>query len=300
MKAPRFARAIGIAAMALSLPVAAFDPGFHRRYTSQAGEMLRKCDTHGVKVPSNEEIDALAKATEAEDDASIVRLANWHYAHNPAMARYFLPGIQMDLRRIFDRRVDELFEYAGSGQWCREEVFRRAGSVAHYIQDMRVPAHVIPINHGSVFGEEAFDKYPFAILPVAPKDPSQCEAWKAAAAPSRDTLARLLADARVDTRRRMHTRIPAAGAGKCTWSKAFWCDPAKDQCPADIPGFGTHRKSKFGDLHVDCEDAQGRLRLTPADYDDYFREAYQSMLVDTAIVVLMANELAGGCKPANP
>lgn len=287
--------AIALAALWASGAACAFEPAFHQRYTKAAAVHLAKCPSNEVTLPTADEIRSFARGTQDEDDPSFGRIANWHYARNQQMDRFFIYPFQMNLDRRFDQRISQLFEHAASSSCARPEIFHLAGRVTHYIQDMRVPAHVIPINHGSIFGPEPFDKHEFKYAELGP--PEYCQAWAAEAkAMSRSTLARMLAKARDDTRNRIHKKIVKEGKTfACTWSEVFWCDPAKEGCDADLRGFGTHRSDRFGASEVACGRNGARLTLDEADYNAFFREPYRMMLADTATALLLARELADRC-----
>jgi hypothetical protein len=276
-----------------AVPAWGFTPKWHAHYATLAHEMMSSCHPAGPL-----HVDAFVRGAKAEDDPSFERSANWHYARNEKMPRYFvLPpapvGFRTDMDAIFARRLAGLHDPAigKSGKCSTEAVFEMAGRVSHYLQDVRVPAHVIPIDHGFLFPKEPFDSYDFDLNPPDMLV-TECKELSAAAnVSSRHAITRRLAAARDDTLARIHTRVFTDGPN-CTWSDVFWCDHRYEQCEGpQLNGFGLHRAgTKFGQPAIQCDGAE--RSIGKADYRRFFRQAHAEMLRDTAFMLLYAKALA--------
>lgn len=282
------AMVVVVALLLASAPAIAFKPARHKEYTQRAGSWLKGC---GFGPQVAEDFKHLAQGTENEDKPTLLRARNWHYAHNPKMSRGFV-FMRTDLEGIFPRRVDEVVAYAQSDTCKRAVLFEKAGRVLHYIQDMRVPAHVIPINHGFVFGDDQFDGYPFIYEEINGPTHAECDGWKEAKrnVTSRE-LHRLLRQARDDTRQQIDRKLKVNGMDQaCTWGQVFWCDSTREACGDELPGFGSYRADRFGASYVNCAGALVEPRME--DYLQFFKSDYRKMLKDIVSVWLFAGQLA--------
>lgn len=149
------------ASAGVAAPVHAFDAERHPELTRQAVELYRQCE--GVPL-SDELANALAEGTENED-ASILtlgqRMANWHFYNRDGKLRdSWFANRSLDV--IFAKRNVELETLLAAKTRDREQIYERAGRVLHYIQDMSVPAHVVPVYHAKLpllGGGDPFDAY---------------------------------------------------------------------------------------------------------------------------------------------
>jgi hypothetical protein len=308
-----------LAAFACLLPLAApaFDSDLHRLFSQAAA---KACPT-----PAAADGEAFAAGARNEDAALgslFTRMRNWHYAANAQTreTEWFLalPVPLTDahvhvpipfpwtarLQPVFERRIRELHEAARpDARACpAAEVHEKAGRVAHFLQDMRVPAHVIPVNHGwPFFHHDEFDADPFgnrrAVVPadlpsldLAPR----CAAIEAdASALSPDRIRARLARARDDTRQRIAAPIAGSANAECRWNRVFWCDPANGPCrDADYEGFGAYPpglRPRWGDASVQSP-ACGPAAITPP-YRAFFEAAYADMIEDTRFMLAYAAAL---------
>nr|WP_225937890.1 hypothetical protein [Myxococcus sp. RHSTA-1-4] len=99
----------------------------------------------------SEHRDSVLHGSTAEDINLHVKWTGWHHFYRPE------GRIDSSLRQGSDARVrvlwDEALEAARHGDLPR--AWDRAGHLAHHIQDMASPPHVVPVMHGAGDGFEA-------------------------------------------------------------------------------------------------------------------------------------------------
>jgi hypothetical protein len=288
----------------------AFKPEVHQVYTQRAIAAYRHCASINPGFPAapDSDLESVAIGTAAEDSTDkFSRATHWHYAGNDAMWKKLLFIFDVDLDGIFGKRVEDLHESAsGRGADWRSAHFQRAGRVLHYIQDMRVPAHVIPIHHGFSTGhDDQLDGFLYDEPGQGePMTSDTCAAIASAVVPCEKCLRKRLDDARDDTQAMLGIKASQAkpspeNANPVTrcWREVFWCKPeAGTECPgAAYPGFGAYRTGDdalaFGqEKTVMCG---GRaVRFTRKDYLEFFRDNYRKMIEDTVYLMLYAVRLA--------
>lgn len=280
-----------------SLDASAFSKERHEQYTAEAREVYHSCMS-GIAPP--ESWAAFAKGVPAEDAWALWRLANWHYAYIEGGAipdrlmMWPLPvRARTDFRHQFDRRVQEMV--AGARDKDVGKTFEAAGRIAHYIQDMRVPAHVIPIHHGSILGDDGFDTHDFGAMERVPADCAALSTFRHAPSADwtlhRDELLKLATAAASETRRMMEQDlVPGVKA-----RRLFWCLPEEvvidSACgDAGVRGMGAYRKGQpFGATEfIDGKEPTGDR------YRALFRSGYAGLLLDTARVYAYAARLLRG------
>ena len=301
----------------------AFSSQNHFVYTEEALRRFGACKV--VQSASAADKKAMSEGARAEDTTEpLRRMLNWHYARNDEMPRRTIfppiPGlIRTDFAHLFEWRVEQML--AAAGKCDVTATLEAAGRVAHFVQDMRVPAHVIPIHHGSVFGHDDFDDFPFLSSPGEVLPETACGSIDAMHARGRLMRAEPLAahvtflwkkvlaaraatEALIDNKpiledRAVKDRVPEDGSAKCTGRMLFWCrkedigaERAKEVAacgqPA-YPGFGAYRQGpRFGEPVPGCG-----TTLTKDHYRSYFAPGFAAMLEDTVEVFAYARALAG-------
>jgi hypothetical protein len=285
----------------------AFSPDHHREFSLDAVKVYLYCAGQ-LKVPTPVPMGTLMKLADGaklEDSSQLLsRISNWHYARNPDMPKKWLGFATPHIDTIFPQRIAEM-EAAGTTPspargLCRaDSLYQAAGRVAHYIQDMRVPAHVIPIHHGFVLGEDAVDS--FVSNSRIATWPS-CDEFKpyVDAMPTPFQLKTLLDDAVRDTSKAIHGPIDFDDANEpqqaCTWEYLYWCDPLnpKSRCKGSLSGFGEYRSKRIpADLNPEEQKVCRRAATatTPA-FRKFFRKRYEGAVRDTTAILFMTAYLA--------
>lgn len=289
---------------AVQLDCLAFSPDHHRDISAQAASAYLACTT-GLGKPSPVALDTLlefAKGARNEDATQpLTRITHWHYHRNDAMtARGWLGLADANLDAIFARRIREMTKIAKS-RCTLPALYEAAGHTAHFIQDMRVPGHAIPIHHGPFIADEALDHYsPERPLRIAIKCADAADA--AGKVLDRDALRTLLENAVRETsdaiRRPVQSPPGTALPKRCTWEKLFWCDPAvSGDCKAR-KGFGAYRVKPIPD-GLAPDDAAAICEAKPAQVkealDRFYAEQYTAAVTDTMKILFMLGNLAEGC-----
>jgi hypothetical protein len=294
-----------------TLNAGAFKPELHARYALRGANALATC-MNGRSMPDAWLMARLAEGTFDEDKTQLLqRVTNWHYAKTGRESWSLIfpwplwgfkrldEYLKMNLDQVFKIRVSELLRTADLRNCDKGQVFEKAGRILHFLQDMRVPAHVIPIHHGSLLGDDGFDGYIFDYedgnFPFAASDCREiAQAAKSLLQNPKSEFNKRLKAARTHTERQLDTPF----IGKCSAAETFWCDPARESC-AGPPGYGNYRKDSdgnevtFGKTRVFCKGAM--LNATEQHYKTFFKDGYREMMKDTATVALYADLLAEGC-----
>lgn len=219
---------LAAASVGVAVPAQAFDAERHPEFTRQAVELYRKCK--GVSL-SKESAEALAEGTENED-ASILtlgqRVANWHFYNRDGKLRdSWFANRSLDV--IFAKRNDELEVLLAAEPRDPVKIYERAGRVLHYIQDMSVPAHVVPIYHVTLpllGGGDSFDAYQPKELVGPPWSAAACQELRPSVTEdSGFPRARLEATAQSTLQRIGQLGKPESGHG---WEK-YWIYPSPDR-----------------------------------------------------------------------
>lgn len=295
--------------------VLAFKPELHFKYTIRASQELAACNLSPQIDPWL--VGKLAVATDKEDTTDLLdRVTNWHHAPTeelPEDSTFLLAHLTM--ANVFEERRRQLYEAIRQDGCRTAEVFHRAGGVLHFLQDMRVPAHVIPIHHGGA-QKDGFDEHDFGFEFSGTKRAFACgeldaEARSIAALATGGkredfmaALERIRERAGGDTHEMIGSRWPATS---CTAGDIFWCKPGeRKNCAAPLgEGFGSYRKSPksmgkkrktigFGEKELAC--GEDLVIARDEDYQKLFEAYYRKMLYDSALMLRLAQVASAGCR----
>lgn len=252
----------------------AFDPDLHRDYTRQAVEAWSSCAS---LLP--EAGKALAAGTDAEDTSALTawqRLTHWHFYNRDGKLQPFW-FIERNIDRIFAIRVDELEQLLKQERPDSLEVYEQTGRVLHYIQDMSVPAHVVPIFH--VAGAaDAFDSFRRSEnLPTFSLSLAECQQLNADTAIDPAYLHTLLSNAAESTLHAIGQRPPGTETHENAWQN-YWVWPARDPEEA-AKGWGEYGPCRFarGPAQPDCK--------SEAELEAFFEHQYRQTLLDSVRVL---------------
>lgn len=145
-----------------TLPANAFEPQKHAEFSSDAIALYKACTG---KFVSGKIAQALAEGAEDEDNSTPTRGMNWHFYNNDRKIGHYWRLVFFRCNgsneEIFKKRVEKLQKLIEE-KAPTEDIYAAAGRVAHHIQDMSSPPHVLPIYHTDV---DRFDKYEPATVP---------------------------------------------------------------------------------------------------------------------------------------
>lgn len=235
-------------AVGLSPRAEAFSVDDHRALTQAA---LDSAVASGRAPGLAEHRDAVLHGSTAEDLNLHVKWTGWHHFYRPE------GHVHSALREGSDARVRDLWDEAldAARHGDMDRAWDRAGHLAHHLQDMASPPHVVPVMHGLSDGFEglgaraALGRLPYReVAPLSGAD--------AQLALARETLAAVRSQSLAT---RDGTLIP--------WS-AFWAEP-----DSGTPGaFGAYGAvgNVFGQSKVRW---RGRVRQVDSASVDAFVDA---------------------------
>lgn len=99
---------------------------------------------------SKEMWKAFKKGNIEEDSKYLRKRKNWHF---------YDPTFTFNLEESLNRRFKELIDTLNKQINDKADIvviYKTLGGITHYLQDMVVPPHVVPVYHG---GSDAFDEY---------------------------------------------------------------------------------------------------------------------------------------------
>ena len=135
----------------------AFEPQKHKSISNRGVCIYEACTGHAIP---EELSSAFAKGALDEDEIGLTRLLNWHFYNNDKKLGHYWKFIfycNGSNERIFRKRLDKL-EAMFISKTPKRDIYAQAGRVAHHIQDMSSPPHVMPIYH---IGRDKFDGYEY-------------------------------------------------------------------------------------------------------------------------------------------
>lgn len=246
--------AVWLLAVGLASRAEAFSVEDHRALT---GAALDGAVAAGSGAGLKEHRDAVLHGATAEDLNLHVKWMGWHHFYRPD------GHLHSALREGSDARVralwDEALEAARHGDMAR--AWDRAGHLAHHIEDMASPPHVVPVMHGL---DDGFEDHGLgtALSRLPPRELAPLSGTDAQVALARETLDAVRTQSLTT---RDGTRIP--------WS-AFWSEP-----DARSPGaFGAYGPAGnvFGQSRIRW---QGHVHEVDATSTDAFMAARASAAV---------------------
>jgi hypothetical protein len=219
----RFA-AVLLLAVAVPLRAQAFAVGDHQRLTEAAIDAALASRERPLLERHRDEV---VHGATAEDLNLHVKWTGWHHFYTPE------GSLDTVIRQASDARVRglwaEALEAARHGDMAR--AFDRAGHLAHHLQDMASPPHVVPVNHGPGDGFEGYGiRDSLARAPrreVAPLPGAEAQ--------------RALA---IETLSAVRGEALTSKGGAIPWS-AFWAAP-KTHAPGAFGGYGAEVGNAFG------------------------------------------------------
>jgi len=236
----------------------------HARLTRESVQLVDRCRACGhLTGPSPAPFAEVLVRYDKQQDVLLRKLALWHFPARSAsaplqgLARWLLP---------FAYSAD--FEVWTNALWARvkrglspSELYPALGAALHYVQDVAVPAHALPIFHPTFASTtDDFDDYEgFRGYAGDELSCAQLESSCAEVSVPR-TLGQLLSRVRAQTRSdlsRPLTMLRSDGASSHTWGE-FWT--------AGEPGtgFGEYGCRSYGASSVRCGD-----QLFQVDQEEY-------------------------------
>jgi len=269
----------------LVTPCYAFEPKKHEIFSNHAVSIYETCT--GRAMPK-EVSSAFVRGSVNEDEWGRTRLKNWHfYNRDKRIGRYwkFIFYCYGSNEHVFCQRLNTL-----DGLFVSKapimEIYEVAGRIAHHIQDMSSPPHVMPIYHTS---GDKFDTHKPMHEPVV----DVAAICKEVNGPVVEPF-KLLDDAAKNTLKAVVEKDVFADGEtgiNDTWMK-FWGGP-DDQ---DLSGFKTY--GDYGNLFgtiPPCESILCRAYDSKA-FDRFYSDRYIRAVTDTARVLIYLDRRNAGLK----
>lgn len=272
----------------LLAPIAAFafDADVHMTYTKDAVSLyLQHCQSPLSERAKAALIAHLAHGAWAEDETErISRSLNWHFYNRDGQVES-TTLFNKSLDAIFARRVGDLERQLATPKRNLEETFVAMGRVLHYIQDMVVPAHVVPIYH--VKFKPFIDK-PDGVDGFRPTTPPSFEFSSAQCALLRQGESHTPRSFRALLDAVAQETLTAIGQGADSspstrhWLR-YWPTPTAAPDP-DRPGYALYGDCRF--LREERKSECGPERL-----DAFYRERYNRVIEATIRVIIQVEPM---------
>lgn len=278
--APFLALVFGMS-VALPSPAFGFDPELHGKYTEAAFTLYRE---HCQPALPSEAVESTVKGVKAEDGWTPTRARNWHFYNRDGQVRRAWWGAERNLDAVFRQRIRELEERLETRESDPSEIYKATGRVLHYIQDMSVPAHVVPIYHGPGL-KDRVDGYPpvvgDALQTVVQKELGRdlaergCERLRPGPEGSSAAFFQNLLDDTAQTTLRAIGQTNHPDAGSERWLK-FWGSSRH------LKGFAEYGPCSF-EAGINPKTCGG---VDDAALDRFYQDRYRRTLEDTVRVLL--------------
>ncbi|WP_224366615.1 hypothetical protein [Hyalangium versicolor] len=262
--------------LAVSPRASAFSVESHRALTEAALDAAR--GSKGSPWLEAHRAEVMHGAT-AEDLNLHVKWTGWHHFYFPE------GSLDTPLRRASDSRVRELWQEAleAARHGDLDRAFDRAGHLAHHIQDMASPPHVVPVNHGLT---DRFERYGIhaALTRIALREVPPLPGDEAQQQLARETLATV------------RNETLATAQGPIPWS-AFWTEPST-RGPGSFGHYGAEVGNAFGASTVHWKGKA--LSVEPATYAAFVDARVSSAVAYTRAFLEWASEQFEAAASDNP
>ncbi|MBL4760930.1 MAG: hypothetical protein JKY80_08795 [Mariprofundaceae bacterium] len=268
----------------------------HEQVTKAALLQYETCQAYFPTIlqPMSKEHAAIVIAANRDIDRmswlhigrSLSRLWHWHFydaalydADEPHIGiKPNFIGMERSLHGSFDKKLSRIKQL----EHPKGKKFSiLTGEILHFIQDMGVPAHVVPIYHDS-FHPDKFDRYVVYGMPkyIDMKKSVCSDLLKANKTPEKQLNA--LAE---DTRQAIAKHIPYSSE---TWL-IFWNLPARD-----TPSSGSfHHYGMCGNVFGETKEALQSLptacQLESDVFNNFYLDRYQKMVGASLRILLFLN-----------
>lgn len=292
-------RALALASLTLASaavqPAIAYDPETHRTISVQAMLLLMSCRPD---APGPGAMSAFAQGAFDEDETERMtsRAWNWHF-HNvdqrnpPPTFAFGVFNTTLDI--VLGRRNKDMETALAATPFDERAAWHAAGRVGHYIEDMSVPAHAVPIYHAplplpGLNIKDTFDSYAETHFGVdGPAIARDCAsigtATSASAKDFVDAAAKHTRDAikaPIDTGKR--TRADA----KLRWDEVFWRAEPKSAYLTGFGSYGPEGSEAWGSLDpIKCYEGE-TCTIPVAEYETFFKARYREAVANTAQWIL--------------
>lgn len=304
-------------------PAAAYTVPTHEKLTRRASELLQRCGKYGVALPApDSQVTRILRYYNAKQDDWLNKLALWHFPNVPQGEECPgpFPSCLFVIERSFEPWTNHIWEQV-QATLPPDQLYPALGAALHYVQDMAVPAHAIPVFHpeGLLHLFDGLDEYEAWNNAFSyPEQGEMAGVCRRLVELSQHTsLPELLLQVRESTLRSLNETFgsstpgtpfhvlwqPRDGSYQCTPEKGD-LDEGLEGCSVQIDndqGFGSYGcDGDFGDDELQC--GWHEYHVDRSDYDRYAgRRARDAIFYSAATILLFQSKLApcrrAGCKP---
>ncbi|MDX2019891.1 MAG: hypothetical protein SF187_06600 [Deltaproteobacteria bacterium] len=274
--------AVGAHFAASSPQAFAYSVRNHSELFRSAASFFNECVQRHPQVippylrPLERQEQILFQCSNIQDQKSIDRLKMWHFyspKRIPKASVMRLGALAVDTRLdTFFAMAERAFEESNDPGLA----YALVGAAIHYLQDVTVPSHVIPIFHPGIFDwHDEFDEYPVQ-SELVKADATTCAQWLS----DQRSLGTILQDTAQDTLDSLHGPTNAFQGRLLSW-EMFW------KPGVDVDGFGKYGcfGDNFGSADLSC--AGKAFRMSSHLYAAFARARHR-MAVRSTVAAMAA------------
>ena len=258
-------------------PARAYTAHVHQELTFLAAKQLGRCLSDSPIAPLGPlEVRYVVRRNVAESERSVLRrMFQWRYYDRSQKQRTLLGLIETRLHRHYNENVREL-ERADS----LSKRYSTLGTLVHHLQQVTVPAHVVPIFYLRVWplaSGDRLDEYPLDLPALEAAVGTLCEPLFAT---DSNDLKALLTSTAEATRAAIRAPIPGMPA---SWTE-FW---QSDGDPGDFGDYGS-AGNNFGDAARFRCGPRRRAHCHLVDNDPIYAEFALQRHLDAVLATMRA------------
>jgi hypothetical protein len=266
-------------------PAHAFKPDLHYEFTLAAFDKYVELCPTGIPLDRRASLrESFAAGTKAED-ADLTRLGsratNWHFYNRDSIPPLWWANTTLE--KVYERRVKRLHKLLARKPGAADtdkhlgKVFRQAGRVLHYVEDMSAPAHVIPVFHGFTIPDD-FDEYQPRDAAALRRKLTREDCTRITKEQRAQDLKDLINATAKETLVAIGQEGTAAEETRQLWSK-YWGNPQVEaERSKHLDKFATYKDCKFkrSEGETGSSDCASDLQL-----EEFFAKRYLRVMEDT-------------------
>lgn len=268
-----------------SFQASAYSKTNHKKITEAAVDLVQRCEL--PMSLSESQLDTLVELNLGQDGV-FKKMRLWHFPAPlagsgdpaPQKQRAWLYG-KLVTETTFDRWVKYLDE-----QVKKEAAFEQRlpgiGALLHYVQDLAVPAHAVPIFHPSrIANADRLDSWKKLAAKGQALLPSTQKICETISSGKVDDVIEFLSQFRKLTLKSLRKPLGSDCQGvSCTWSR-YWSQEVSDNGFAD---YGCGGKDVFGKKEFKCEGE--KYKVKPELYEAFAADRFKDAVIASAQILL--------------
>lgn len=282
-----------------SFQAAAYSKSNHQRITESAAQLIQRCE---LPLQLSEQQIEILVGLNLGQDGVFKKMRLWHFpaplkdSNNPApqKQRAWLYG-KLVTETTFDRWAKYLDDQIKQ-QASFEQRLPGVGALLHYVQDLAVPAHAVPIFHPTrIANADRLDSWK-KLQPhgetLLPATETICATISSG---NVDDVIEFLSAARRTTLKNLQQPLGDYCQGpSCRWSR-YWSQEVSDNGFAD---YGCSGKDVFGKKRFTCDGE--KYSVQPEAYKVFAADRFQDAVIASAQLILYYSRLQNGTQDIAP